>query len=625
MPTSSTLSVSELDFDNIKSSLQTYLEGQTEFSDYDFNSSTLSILLDVLSYNTYHNSFYLNMVANEMFLDSAQLRNSVVSRAKMLNYTPRSARGATAAIDTVVTPGDSPASITVAANTQFTATVNGVSYIYVTSQATALTSQANGSFTGTLNVVEGTPLQHRFTVSTASPVRYILPNENTDTDSFTVQIQESTSNTSVSTYSLVSDLSSVNSTSTVYYIQENEDNLYEIYFGDDVFGKKPINGNIIIIDYRVCNGSATNGANTFASPSSLGGYSNFTTTTSSVAQGGAVQETIDSIKFNAPFKFQAQDRLVTEQDYKNIILTENAELDSINVWGGEDNDPPVYGKVFISAKPSSGSLLSTQKKEAIRASLKTRNTLSIDVEMVDATYMYINPTIKVRYNPELTSLTAAALNNKLQTALISYETDNLGSFGNKFYLYEMTEKLKDSDSSFISVDADILIEKRFIPLTTATSTYQIAYYQAVYEPHAGHLGTLSTSTFTVGGISGLYLDHDGYGVLRSYTLDAGTKNYRDNNFGTIDYDSGLITLTNKLITAYSGDYLSLKIHPNEKNIFGVRNQILLISGATIETINDSTSQSTSTVSSVATSGVSTTITSESGTTTSIGTTLSYSI
>ena len=147
-------------------------------------------------------------------------------------------------------------------------------------------------------------------------------------------------------------------------------------------------------------------------------------------------------------------------------------------------------------------------------------------------------------------------------------TGGTGSFGNKFYLYEMTEKLKDSDSSFISVDADILIEKRFIPLTTATSTYQIAYYQAVYEPHAGHLGTLSTSTFTVGGISGLYLDHDGYGVLRSYTLDAGTKNYRDNNFGTIDYDSGLITLTNKLITAYSGDYLSLKIHPNEKNIFG---------------------------------------------------------
>jgi len=624
MATNSTLTVSELDFDTIKSSLQTYLQGQTEFSDYDFESSTLSILLNVLSYNTYHNSFYLNMVANEMFLDSSQLRNSVVSRAKMLNYTPRSSVGATAAIDAVVTPGDSPTSITVGANTQFSATVNGISYSWVTSESTSLTSQPNGTFTGTLNIVEGTPLQHRFTVNTTTPVRYILPNENTDTTSFTIRIQESTANSSTTTYTLVSDLSVVDSTSTVYYIQENEDNLYEVYFGDGVFGKKPINGNIVIIDYRVVSGSAVNGANTFATPASLGGYSTFTTTTSSVAQGGALQETIESVKFNAPFKFQSQDRLVTMQDYKNIILTENGDLSSINVWGGEDNDPPIYGKVFVAAKPTSGSLLSNQKKEAIRTSLKSRNTLSIDVEMVDATYLYVNPTITVRYNPELTSLSAAALNDKIQTALISFEADKLGTFGNKFYLYELSEKLKDADSSFISVDVDILLEKRFIPLTTEISTYQINYYQKVFEPHAGHLGSLTSTTFTVDDTNGLNLDHDGYGILRTYTVDSGSKNYRDNNFGTIDYDTGLITLTNKLISAYDGDYLSLKIKPDGKNIFGQRNQIILISGASIETINDSTDTSTSTVGLVATTGVSTTISSDNSTASS-GSTTSYSI
>ena len=624
MATNSTLSVSELDFDTIKSSLQTYLQGQTEFSDYNFESSTLSILLNVLSYNTYHNSFYLNMVANEMFLDSSQLRTSVVSRAKMLNYTPRSSVGATAAIDAVVTPGDSPSSITVDANTQFSATVNGISYSWVTSESTSLTSQPNGTFTGTLNIVEGTPLQHRFTVNTTTPVRYILPNENTDTTSFTIRIQESTANSSTTTYTLVSDLSVVDSTSTVYYIQENEDNLYEVYFGDGVFGKKPINGNIVIIDYRVVSGTAVNGANTFATPASLGGYSNFTTTTSSVAQGGALQETIESVKFNAPFKFQSQDRLVTMQDYKNIILTENGDLSSINVWGGEDNDPPIYGKVFVAAKPTSGSLLSNQKKEAIRTSLKSRNTLSIDVEMVDATYLYVNPTITVRYNPELTSLSAAALNDKIQTALISFEADKLGTFGNKFYLYELSEKLKDADSSFISVDVDILLEKRFIPLTTEISTYQINYYQKVFEPHAGHLGSLTSTTFTVDDTSALFLDHDGYGLLRTYTMDSSAKNYRDNNFGTIDYDTGLITLTNKLISAYDGDYLSLKIKPDGKNIFGQRNQIILISGATIETINDSTDASTSSVGLVATSGVSTTIASDNSTASS-GSTTSYSI
>ena len=240
---------------------------------------------------------------------------------------------------------------------------------------------------------------------------------------------------------------------------------------------------------------------------------------------------------------------------------------------------PIYGKVFVAVKPTSGSLLSIQKKEAIRTSLKTRNTLSIDVEMVDATYLYVNPTITVRYNPELTSLSAAALNVKIQNALISFEADKLGTFGNKFYLYELSEKLKDADSSFISVDVDILLEKRFIPLTTEISTYQINYYQKVFEPHAGHLGSLTSTSFTVDDTSALFLDHDGYGILRTYTVDSGSKNYRDNNFGTIDYDTGLITLTNKLISAYDGDYLSLKIKPDGKNIFGQRNQIILISGA----------------------------------------------
>jgi len=606
----STLNVSELNFDDIKTSLKTYLRSQTEFSDYDFDSSTLSILLDVLAYNTYHNSFYLNMVGNEMFLDSAQLRNSVVSRAKMLNYVPRSARGATAALSAVITPDDSPTGVTVPANTQFTSTIDGIEYTFVTSGATTMSPQDNGTFTGTLNIVEGTPLQHRFTVSTANPVRYILPNENTDTTSFTVRIQESSSNTTVSTYNLAGDLSSVNSTSKIYFVQENEDNLYEIQFGDNIFGKKPIDGNIIIVDYRVTSGNTVNGANTFSAPESLAGYSNFTITTTSSAQGGAPQETIDSIKFNAPFKFQAQDRLVTKQDYKNIILSEQGDIQSISVWGGEENIPAVYGKVFIATKPLSGAILSNQRKEAIRTSLKTRNTVSIDVEMVDATYLYINPTITVRYNPQTTSLTAGELNTIIQNSLISYESNNLGTFDQKFYLYKMIETIKDVNSSFVSVDADITIEKRFIPLTT-TNTYQLVFNQAVYHPHEGHLnGLVSTSSFTIDGISGQKIDDNGYGILRSFTQTPAGKVYRNRNFGIIDYDTGLVTINNTLISAYDGEYLSVKVKPRNKNIFASRNQILLISGATISTVDDNTNNITSTVGTVATAGVSTTINTE---------------
>lgn len=605
-----TLNVSELNFDDIKTSLKTYLRSQTEFSDYDFDSSTLSILLDVLAYNTYHNSFYLNMVGNEMFLDSAQLRNSVVSRAKMLNYVPRSARGATAALSAIITPDDSPTGVTVPANTQFTSTIDGIEYTFVTSGATTMSPQDNGTFTGTLNIVEGTPLQHRFTVSTANPVRYILPNENTDTTSFSVRIQESTSNNTVTTYNLAGDLSSVNSTSKIYFVQENEDNLYEIQFGDSVFGKKPIDGNIIIVDYRVVSGNTVNGANTFSAPEALAGYSNFSITTTSSAQGGAPQETIDSIKFNAPFKFQAQDRLVTNQDYKNIILSEQGDIQSISVWGGEENVPPVYGKVFIATKPLSGAILSNQRKEVIRSSLKTRNTVSIDVEMVDATYLYINPTITVRYNSQTTSLTAGELNTIIQNSLISYESNNLGTFDQKFYLYKMIETIKDVNSSFVSVDADITIEKRFIPLTT-TNTYQLRFNQAIYHPHEGHLnGLASTSSFTIGGISKQKIDDNGYGVLRTFTQTPTGKVYRNRNFGVIDYDTGLVTINNTLISAYDGNYVSVKINPKNKNIFASRNQILLISGATIITVDDNTNVITSTVGTVATAGVSTTINTE---------------
>ena len=369
MAANNAIRVSDINFDQIKSNLKAFLSDQNEFSDYDFESSTLSVLLDLLAYNTYHNAFYLNMVGNEMFLDSALLRNSVVSRAKQLNYVPRSARGATATVSVSLDPPGSPTFFTVAANTKFSTSIDGESYTFVTSDATALSPSSNGTFSGSLNLVEGEPLQQRFTVKSSNPVRYILPNENVDTTSFTVRIQESSSNTSISTYNLNTDISAANSISQIYFVQENEDNKYEVYFGDSIFGKKPRDGNIIIIDYRVVNGSTVNGANNFTG--------DFTVTTTAAAQGGAFQESIESIKYNAPFKFQAQDRLVTSTDFKNIILAENGDIQAISVWGGEENSPPVYGKVFISVKPRSGSVISATRKSTLQTTLDDRSIVSV--------------------------------------------------------------------------------------------------------------------------------------------------------------------------------------------------------------------------------------------------------
>ena len=598
MAANNAIRVSDINFDQIKTNLKSFLSDQSEFSDYDFESSTMSVLLDLLSYNTYYNAFYLNMVGNEMFLDSAQLRNSVVSRAKQLNYVPRSARGATATLSLSIDPSGDPTFFTVAANTKFTSTVDGISYTFVTSEATSLSPSSNGTFTGSVDVVEGEPLQQRFTVSSSSPVRYILPNDNVDTTSLIVRTQESSSNTSITSYNLNADISAANSISKIYFVQENEDNKYEVYFGDNVFGQKPKDGNIVIIDYRVVSGPVVNGANTFSG--------DFTITTTTPAQGGAFNESIDSIKYNAPFKFQAQDRLVTSNDYKNIILAENGDIQSISVWGGEENSPPVYGKVYVCVKPINGSVISSTRKSTLVSNLKTRSVVSIDTEFVDATYLYINPAITIRYNPRTTSLTASELNSKVQSALISYETNSLGNFGNKFYVSNLTEILRAADNSFISCDIPFTIERRFVPITTATTTYQIEFGNAVHHPHDGHLGAISSSAFTLGGET-IYFEDDGYGILKSYILVTGNKVTRNANFGTVDYETGLITIFNTLITDYVGSAISVFMKPKESNIFGLRNQLLLVSGSSISTIDNDTGSTTSSVGAVATEGTTTTV------------------
>lgn len=598
MAANNAIRVSDINFDQIKTNLKSFLSDQTEFSDYDFESSSMSVLLDLLSYNTYYNSFYLNMVGNEMFLDSAQLRNSVVSRAKQLNYIPRSARGATAEVDVSIDPDDNPSFYTVSANTKFTTTIDGTSYTFVTPEAKSLSSSANGTFTGSLKLVEGEPLQQRFTVNTISPVRYILPNENVDTTSLIVRVQESSSNTTISTYNENSDVSSTNPNSLVYFLQENEENQYEIYFGDNVFGKKPKDGNIIIADYRVVNGPIVNGANNFSG--------NFIVTTKSPAQGGSFQESIESIKFNAPFKFQAQDRLVTTNDYKNIILSENGDIQSISVWGGEENSPPVYGKIFICVKPTSGSVISATRKSTLETTLKDRSVVSVNTQFVDATYLYVNPSITVRYDPRTTSLTASELNTKIQNSLILFEGNNLGTFDNKFYVSNLSENIRATDNSFVSADIPFTIEKRFVPTTNAINAYQVEFNNTVHHPHTGHLGAISSSGFTVDGET-VYIEDDGYGILRTYILVTGKKVTRNTNFGTVDYNNGLITIFNTLITDKVGSAISIFMKPQERNIFGARNQILLISGADVTTIDNDTGSTTSAVGAVATNGTTTTV------------------
>ena len=404
------LNVTGLDFTTIRNNLENYISSQSDFTDYDFEGSTISNLLDLLAYNTYYNSIYTNMASNEMFLDSAQIRANVVSRAKMLGYTPSSARGASAIVQVNVTPRNTQTdTITVAKNTQFTATVEGIDYSFVTPQAYTINKVGTSTvLSANITITEGEPLTHRFTVGSAN-TRYILPNENIDLTSLAVSVQTSASNTTVITHTKADDISSVFANSTVYFCQETEEQEYELIFGNGVIGKALTTGNIIIADYRVCNGDKLNGAAVFTAPANIGGETNFTFSTTSAAIAGANPESIEGIKFNAPKNYQTQNRAVATSDYERIIVRDFPDIKSLRVWGGENNDPPTYGKVYIAAKPETSLYLSQQRKTVIGDRLRKYNVVGFETVFVDATYLYINPTIEVRWNSDNTVLTGQQL------------------------------------------------------------------------------------------------------------------------------------------------------------------------------------------------------------------------
>ena len=362
------LNITDLDFDSIKNNLRDYFGSQTEFSDHDFEGSAISVMLDILAYNTYYNSYYVNMLASESFLDSAQLRDSVVSRASMLGYTPQSVTGAKANVAITITPGDSPASITIDKDTQFTSSVNGTSYTFCTANSTTITP-VDGVYTATgVTLAQGIPLTFRYTANTANTEqKFLLPNANTDTDSLTVTIQESATDTNTSVYSKATDITTVNSTSNVYFLSEHTAGQYKVEFGDGVLGRKPITGNIVLLKALVSEGDDCNGANTFSAAGTVGGYSTVSVAVSNAASGGSDKESLESIKFNAPKTYETQNRAVTTDDYKKIVEAEVSGLDSVSVWGGQDHSTPTYGTVFISAKPTGATSLSTSQISEIKA------------------------------------------------------------------------------------------------------------------------------------------------------------------------------------------------------------------------------------------------------------------
>lgn len=608
MPANNALIVSDINFDSIKDNLQTFLSNQTELGDYDYQSSTMQTIINLLAYNTYMNSYYLNMASNEMFLDSAQIRSNIVSRAKMLNYVPRSAQGPEATVQVVVTPTDSPASISLDTNTKFQSTVDGIKYIFVNTESKTINANSDGVYSTNVSLIEGRPFTFQYTVSSVDPVRYIVPADNVDTRSLAVKIQETSANSNITTYTNATDLVEITGTSTAYFLHENEEGRFEITFGDGVIGKALNDGNVVNIDYRVCNGAATNGANTFVAVDSIGGYTNIAVNHVARATGGGDKESVQSIKFSAPKDYQAQNRAVTRKDYEAVIKNNFADIQAVSVWGGEDNTPPVYGKVYIAVKPVSGTLIPEDRKSTIVDFLNKKNILTIEPVVVDPTYLYVKPTITVKYNPDLTSLSSGEIATAVKNKILNYETNTLGIFGRGFIGSQLMADISSASESISSVQDDLMIEKEFKPNTTTSTTYSIAFNNPIYNPHPGHKYAISSSKFTYEGNNTSYFDDDGNGVIRIYTLTTtGTRSYSNNNAGSINYLTGLVTLDNLLITEFDGSAVKIIADPLQEDIDSVRNQLLLIKDASVSVFDSKLKSTVATLSSIATEGASSTI------------------
>lgn len=538
------LQITNLDFGSIKSSLKSFLQQQDTLKDYNFEGSGLSVLVDLLSYNTQYNAYYLNMVANEMFLDSAVQRNSVVSHAKMLNYTPRSAVAPKATIKLAVNQVVE-SSLTLPKFTTFISeAIDGTNYYFVTTDAYTVNVSANTALFNNLQLAQGVPASFSYTVNTATNPKYLfeIPDSTVDTATLTVTVQESSTNAVSETYTLATQYNTITPTSKVYFLQEGMNGKFQLYFGDGILGKAPINNNVVNVSYITTNGLSATGANSFTLTAAVGAYSNTVTTSISAATNGADKETIDSIKYSAPKAYAAQGRAVTKEDYIYLIQnnSKNVPVESVSVWGGEENDPPVYGKLFCAIKPSGGYTLSpTQKQRLISDVIKPISVVTVTPEIVDPDYNYIKVTTNVLYDAKKTTNSSTQIRQLINDYIRSFGTQTLNTFNSILKMPDLIATIQTADPSIVTNDTSIRVQKKFYPSLTTTTTYELNYgfpikrnyfnagitsYPGISVRDSSAMGAVRSGVFleevptTVGGVQTINVVNQGFNYSKVPTV-----------------------------------------------------------------------------------------------------------
>jgi hypothetical protein len=600
----SSLTLSSLDFDTLKGNFKEFLKTQSVLKDYDFEGSNINVLLDVMAYNTYYNAFYLNMIHSEMFLDSAQKYDSVVSHSKDLNYVPRSAHSAAGEISLTLETSGVKKIITIPKGTRFSGTNSNGNFTFTTDETKTIVSGNNTFNIANLQIFEGDYFQDSYIVDYDLEVqRFLITNRNVDISSITVNIIENNGATNT-VFTRAHTLFGLNGDSEIFFIQPTSNYQYEVVFGDNLFGRKPLNSAVVNINYRVTRGSEGIGVSSFVLNDDLGVINNGTInsvniTTTANSSSGADQETIESIRYVAPRYFATQQRGVSSDDVAVLIRSNfGGEISDIAVYGGQDIEPKLYGRIIISLKPASGTIAPNYIKNRITNYLTDYIGLPTRTIISDPDYLYCSVSSKVYYNRTATDKTTSEIENIVLNSITNYSTTNLEKFNNDLRYSRLITAIDNSDSSIQSNDTDIRVVKRITPQFNYNTTYDISvgnilYYESTnydtsfnhvqlhdseFDVHFSH-STFISSLFTYNAKNGKvypssFLEDDDNGHIKVFS-NIGPEIVEIETIGSIDYLTGRITLNNINIANYD-DYISLYFKTRNKDIFVSQNKIIII-------------------------------------------------
>ena len=591
------LRVTEFDFDDVKSNLKTFLKNQTEFTDYDFEGSGMSALLDVLAYNTHYLGYNMNMLANEMFLDSSVLRSSAVSHAKTLGYEPSSSTTATASV-TVNLNTTSVTTATIPAGTKFSTKILDKNYSFVTLDDVTASNIGTTIPYENIKIYEGSLITSRYIVDTNDITqKFIINDPNVDTSTLRVKVQNSASDGTILVYTKTNDITQVSSSSQTFWLQEIDGGRFEVYFGDGVIGKKLEDGNIVLLTYVVSNKELGNGASTFTNTGAIATVSDITVTTIASSTGGAERESISSIKTNAPLDYASQGRAVTTEDYKVYVKKLYANTESVQVWGGENGSfdsslgvvsTPEYGKVFISVKTTTGNNLTSSEKSSIETQLGRYKVASITPVVVDPETIFLILVTKFKYNQNATTKTSEDLVNSVNTTLSNYNNNTLKKFNNVFRHSEITSLIDNSHTSILNNQTTVNLGKFITPTLNSKVGYNINFSNKLYNPYNGYNdtkgGILASTGFFISGdaTNEHFFDDDGKGNLRLFYMVGSSRVYTNATAGTVDYADGSVAVSSLNITSISkvdgttSTKIRVTVVPESKDIVPVRNQVLEI-------------------------------------------------